>query len=201
MRREKLVTGEYYHVYNRGTDKRLLFNDDHDRTRFLYILAKQHSKGEVVIVAFVIMDNHIHFLLRQNEDGGISRFMHGLCLEYAMYFNWRHERTGCLFAGRFHAKRVADDVYLLWLTRYIHLNPADLLHGKPLDTYRWSSYRHYLGLEWLPYVSADLVLDMIGGHERYRYFTETGTADLRDPVLPFTCPGLKKDVDDKQKIG
>lgn len=174
---------EFYHVYNRGTEKRNVFMSRADRDRFLALLyfANQNEPADlklqgstllevveerigapiVEIIAYCLMPNHFHLLIRELEEGGISKFMQKLTTGYTMYFNKKYERNGSLFQGRFKATHVADDRYLRYLISYIHLNPIKLIepkwkengiHDKTcaekyLETYMPSSYLDYLGRE------------------------------------------------------
>jgi putative transposase len=176
--------GEFYHIYNRGTEKRNVFMSRADRDRFLCLLyfanqsdpadlklqgstlleiAEQRTGAPLVeIIAYCLMPNHFHILLRELEEGGVSKFMQKLTTGYTMYFNKRHDRNGSLFQGRFKATHVADDRYLRYLISYIHLNPIKLIEPKwkedgiadrvraerYLETYTYSSYLDYLGKEW-----------------------------------------------------
>lgn len=143
---------EWYHIYNRGTEKRNIFSSQSDYNRFvslLYIcngsipvhlarqgrtLAEIHNidrgKPLVQIGAYCLMPNHFHLLLCELEQGGVSRFMQKLTTAYTMYFNMRQERTGVLFQGRFKATHADNDQYLKHLISYIHLNPIKLIYPK-----------------------------------------------------------------------
>jgi putative transposase len=143
--------GEYYHIYNRGVDKRIIFNDDSDSTRFIELLFLTNSiepvnvrnihrdyksvfdvsRGEplVHIGAYCLMPNHFHLLLTPAVDRGLERFMLKLGTGYAMYFNKRYERTGSLFEGRFKSQHASSDEYLKYLFSYIHLNPIKLIQS------------------------------------------------------------------------
>ncbi|MDA3792322.1 MAG: transposase, partial [Elusimicrobia bacterium] len=118
-----------------------------------------HIKEEYVeIVAFALMPNHYHIILKQIADNGISKYMHKLGTGYTMYFNKKNKRSGSLFEGRFKAKAITNDEYLVHLSRYIHLNPVSLKEPdwkdcgindknkikKYLEKYRWSSYCNYI---------------------------------------------------------
>ena len=175
-KRPQLTNGEFYHVYNRGVDRRNVFMDDRDRYRFIHDLYEFNDERSVVnlyrlseserllhrlpgrirkprkqlvrLIAFVEMPNHYHLLLQQKVDGGISLFMQKLGTGYTMYFNERYERSGALFQGKFKVKHVDQENYLRHLVSYIHANPAPLLkHGSALKRYRWSSYPDYIGKE------------------------------------------------------
>ncbi len=137
-------SGGYYHVYSRGSEKRIIFLDKADKKRFLERLGEYKDLHNVKIVAYCLMPNHYHLLLQQNSDEPISKFISRLNLAYAMYFNKRYERVGPLFQGRFKAKHVETDEYLLHLSRYIHLNPLSHLGERGLRSYHWSSLKNYL---------------------------------------------------------
>lgn len=123
-------------------------------------IAEERTGAPIVeIVAYCLMPNHFHLLVRELEEGGISKFMQKLTTGYTMYFNKKYERNGSLFQGRFKATHVADDRYLRYLISYIHLNPVKLIEPKwketgiadksvaekYLETYAQSSYLDYLG--------------------------------------------------------
>ena len=142
------LTGEFYHIYNRGTDKRLLFRDETDKQRFLKLLYISNSAESVIarnilrkssepydydrgetlvhIGAYCLMPNHFHILLTPAVDDGVSLFMQKLGTSYSMYFNKRYNRRGTLFEGPFQSKWAGEDVYLKYLFAYIHLNPLKL---------------------------------------------------------------------------
>ena len=148
MRPIQMVEGEFYHVYNRGTDKRSLFRDDTDRQRFMKLLYISNSVDHinvrnilrknsepytfgrgaplVAIGAYCLMPNHFHLLLTPCVKDGVTMFMQKLGTSYSMYFNKRYNRTGTLFEGPFKSRWVDTDVYCKYLYAYIHLNPLKL---------------------------------------------------------------------------
>lgn len=150
-----LAPGEFYHLYNRGTDKRKIFNNKKDYARFLALLylcnrttpadlkfqgrnleeivQKEAGKDPdklIDICAFCLMPNHFHLLVREKTDNGISKFMQKLTTGYTMYFNKQYERTGGLFQGSFKSTHADNDPYLSYLISYIHLNPVKLIDPK-----------------------------------------------------------------------
>ncbi len=140
---------EFYHLYNRGVEKRTIYQDPDDYCRFLELLyvantnkstnlrsiTRHHDspydwdRGEnlVSLGAYCLMPNHFHILLTPLQEGGVSTFMNKLCTSYSMYFNKKYERTGGLFEGKFKAKHADSDEYLKYLFAYIHLNPVKLI--------------------------------------------------------------------------
>lgn len=132
------------------------------------------------MIAYCLMKNHFHFLLRQNSNIPISTFMLRLSTSYAKYFNIKYGEVGSLFQDRFKAKLVETDEYLLHLSRYIHQNPIKILGStlgveRGLRTYRWSSYPAFLG-EVNPLVDGrEVVLSYFAKEnpsESYAGFTE-----------------------------
>lgn len=147
MQKPAFVNNHFYHIYNRGVEKRQIFMDESDYFRFIHNLfefndtapAGKFSNGLdftnkkrdllVRIHAFCLMPNHYHIILEQLQNGGIQLFMRKLGTGYSMYFNEKYERVGSLFQNRFKAIIVEHDQYLLGLLRYIHLNPLDKIQS------------------------------------------------------------------------
>lgn len=171
--------GEYYHIYCRGVEKRIIFLDDKDRERFQALLFLCNSTEPVVyrlvqgstlyqtdvgekivaIGAYEFMPNHIHLLVREISEKGITEFMRKVNTAYSMYFNKKYNRVGPLFQGTFGAEHITRDEHLKYLFAYIHLNLIKLIEPKwkeqgiknldkakaYLDQYHFSSYRNYCG--------------------------------------------------------
>ena len=138
--------GEFYHVYNRGNSKQVIFHTDEDHNRFIRLMYYANSnvafkieylkrsdfsvdRGNelVAIGAYCLMPNHFHVLCTPLVEGGLSKFMQKLTTGYSMYFNNKYERTGTLFEGKFKARWVDSDQYMKYLYAYIHLNPVKLI--------------------------------------------------------------------------
>ncbi len=150
------INGEFYHVYNRGVDKRSIFEDQTDVLRFLTGLAafnnvspvqclsnelsrpnyrgptpiisrREHRQGKdneklVSVIAYHVLENHFHILLRQDTDGGLAEYMKRVGGGYTGYFNEKHERSGSLFQGKYKYVHVETDEYLRYLFAYINFN-------------------------------------------------------------------------------
>ncbi len=145
-RNHKFSIDSYYHIYLRGNEGRVIFNENEDYERFLSKLKEYKSKHKMGVICYCLMPNHFHLLLKQNTDESVSVFMHRLMISYVMYFNIRYERKGHLFESSFKSKLIPNNEYLLQLSRYIHLNPLNNLNLITLEHYYWSSYREYLSL-------------------------------------------------------
>lgn len=155
----------YYHVYNRGNRKQAIFTNYRDYERFLTKVIEYKKKHHVRILAYCLMPNHFHFLIQQLSTNALSRFMSDICNSHTRYFNIKYELVGSLFQGRFKAKLVDRDEYLIHLSRYIHLNPIDLFPfaGKELwkriAQYEWSSLPAYLSAKSNEIVNVGTILE------------------------------------------
>ncbi|MFC1612301.1 transposase [Patescibacteria group bacterium] len=185
-------TYNFYHIYNRGVDKRVIFEDNSDYIRFIHLLyvcndseiklknttrflKNTHEQGQplliqregerlVEIICYCLMPNHYHLALKQLIKDGIPRFMHKLATAYTMAFNIKHERSGRLFEGPYKLRFINSENYLLYLSKYIHLNPIKFLEpqwkergiqnwrlvNNFLESFRWSSYLDYIGIKNFP---------------------------------------------------
>ncbi|MFQ5541050.1 MAG: transposase [Candidatus Paceibacteria bacterium] len=140
---------DFYHLLNRGVDKRKVFLDDADYVRFLhdcYVFndsadvdpnhrLKKGSKGEsdhtrkrlITLHAFALMPNHYHMLVSEVAEGGMSLFMRKLNMGYSKYFNEKYDRSGVLWQGTFRKIHIKRDAHFMYIPYYIHLNPLDLV--------------------------------------------------------------------------
>lgn len=156
MRKTPFAIGEKYHIYNRGTEKRKIFMNKNDYSRFVFIMelfnrpdrefnakrnlqlnykSKSKTKRLVSIESFSLMPNHYHLLLQEEVEGGISRFLQKVMTGYVMYFNKKYNRTGALFQGKAKSKHVDKDSYYMQLKAYIDLNPVELFDKNWKENY------------------------------------------------------------------
>lgn len=153
-RLNNFVKEEFYHIYNRGNSKQIIFHDKEDCERFQDLLSisntveridmriinkrKNTTRNSalkesplVAIGSYCIMPNHFHILITQlNEEGGVSKFMQKLTTAYSMYYNKKYTHSGGLFEGKFKAKHINNDRYLKYLFAYINLNPVKIIDQK-----------------------------------------------------------------------
>lgn len=185
LRGHALVAGEVYHIYNRGAHKQAIFTSERDYERFMLLLYLANTRepvqlgnlltkyrgrssmeifddvvfGErlVDVLAYALMPNHFHLVLKQRSDEAITLFMRKVSTAYSMYFNTKYEHSGVLFQGRFKSSHVGDEAYFRYIFSYVHLNPVGIVNPdwetagirdadavrKFLKTYRYSSYPDY----------------------------------------------------------
>jgi len=171
---------QYYHVYNRGVEKRTIFLDDQDYIVFLGLLKKYLSGqndnkknrhvfsqlgSEVNLLAYCLMPSHFHLLLYQSQKDAITKLMRRVCTGYVMYFNNRYSRVGGLFQGRYKASSINRDEYLHHISRYIHLNPRNY---KTWPYSSWSNYSGEKNTKWLK--TEPIMMLFAGNREKYRKF-------------------------------
>ena len=170
----------------------MIFRDDRDRRRLLDRLADCVEAHQVRLYMFCLMTNHVHLML-ETPGGNLSEFMHRLQTAYSVYFNRRHGRSGHLFQGRYGARVVGGDEYILRLSRYIHLNPVFTRAARKLPLreridmlrrYRWSSYRSYVGragrlgfVDYAPMLAMTQAPAKAKRPGEYRTFVEAGVAE------------------------
>ena len=147
----------------------------------------QQSRG-VDLVAFSLMPNHFHLILKERIPSGISLYMHRLSVAYTHYFNTRYETSGHVFEDRYKAKHIPDNNYLLYLSAYIHRNPVELKAWKDkLFEYPWSSLQDFTeGNRWGGLLQSDIIADQFEMEENsnYRDFIETSTAKVLEEEIP-----------------
>lgn len=159
------ITG-YYHVYDRGNSKQIIFEDDSDRYRFLSDISDRFARHEVAVLAWCLMDNHFHLMVDDPLDN-LSKAMQCALTAYAKYFNGKTGRTGHLFDNRYSRVAVESDTQAVQLLDYIHLNPVKGALDS-LEAYRWSSYKAYqLGYDPFDICDAAPMLDIVGGSRCY----------------------------------
>lgn len=169
----------FYHIYNRGINKQLVFLDDDDYRVFLNLLKRYlsekpevHPKNgiyptyhkKVELLAYCLMPNHFHLLLYQLEDRGVELLLKAVGTSYGMYFNKKYERVGPVFQGRFRSSSIQKDAYLHHVSRYIHLNPHDYRQ------WPYSSLPYYIGRHASPWLRPARVLELFEDRSEYETF-------------------------------
>lgn len=194
MRKAQFVTGEYYHIFNRGVDKRSIFDGKYDYGRFMQSMEDfnttepigsifEHSfrkrlqlgnpvskleKGKPLVgfVAYCLNPNHYHFILHQLVDRGIEKFMHKLGLGYTKYFNQKNRRSGVLFQGPFKGIHIDSNEYLLYVSAYVNLNNRVHSLGNGVSKSSWDEYfKNRAG-----FCDKGVILDQFKNFSEYRNF-------------------------------
>ena len=180
------VPNGIYHIATRGSGWHWLFRFDHDRARFLRRLAGVIESYELECLAYCLMGNHYHLVVR-TPDARLSRALQDLHGGYSREFNRFYGERSHLFRNRFRSREVDSDAYLMAVCRYVVLNPVRAGMCAEPSGWPWSSYRSNAGLEPAPpFLSESTLRDAFGGHPnwraRYRQFVEAVDLDETTPV-------------------
>ncbi len=177
MAQMKYVDEEYYHVFNRGAHKLPIFFRPANYTYCLELLSKYQTRYAISVLAYCLMPNHYHFVLRQEQRGSISKTLQTVFNAYTQAINLQQKHSGTLFQGRAKARHTETDAYVLQVIRYCHLNPVRAgLVLRPED-WEYSNYREWIGM--MPNSSAATTFRDLyfSGGEEYRLFVEQSTGE------------------------
>jgi len=204
----------YYHVTCRGNSGQEIFSNDADRSAFLDLLERSSDIYQTEILAYVLMSNHFHLFVK-TPLGNLQEFMRHFNISYTSYYNWRHDRRGHLYQGRYKSFLVDADQYLQEVSRYIHLNPVrvKVRSGMTLEEkenylrkYHWSSYGGYLSPRGRRFVRVEEVLayfggDTTAGRRKYEAFVKEGVSGkLTNPLERGTGHGIIGESEFIEKI-
>jgi putative transposase len=202
VRKTPLATDEIYHIVDRGVASSPIFHTRYDYRRFLNafcyyrfnntpvkfskflelskekrlkILTKLEDMQDYLIetISYCLMPNHFHFLLRQQVEGGITKFIRLLENSYSHYFNLKYNRKGGLYEGRFRSVIIETNAQLLHVARYIHLNPYSSYVVKDLNlllNYPYSSLPEYLGKVKKDFCNKKIILGQFKNLESFKDF-------------------------------
>lgn len=177
---KQYIEQSYYHVYNRGVEKRVTFQDERDYATFMNLLKRYLSSeeckdsrgntyesysGRVELLSFCLMPNHFHMLFYLSSDPkSITTLMQKVTSSYTTYFNKRHKRVGHLFQGVYKASYIIDDPYLMHISRYIHLNPRDY------QSWSYSSLPYYINGWRSTWIKPARILELFESVGAYKEF-------------------------------
>ncbi len=202
MRNIKFIKGQFYHIYNRGVDKRDIFTNTGDFYRFLQSMedfnvrepigsifensfnqlgSSAPKSGKLVnFVVFCLNQNHYHFILEPLVNNGIQKFMHRLSTGYTNYFNEKYKRSGSLFQGRYKAIHINSDEYILHLSAYVNLNHKvhKNLNKKWMENLPKSSFEEYIGKTTKNFCSKSIILEQFPSTKDYKFFCESVLPDI-----------------------
>ena len=223
MRKTPFVEKEHYHIFNRGVDKRDVFQDTSGMDRFLrsmlefnttdpigsiyenrkqnsLISKEKNSKVLVNFIAYCLNPNHYHFILEQVSEKGIEKFMQRIGTGYTKYFNIKNNRSGVLFQGRFKSVYIDSNEYLLHLSAYVNLNNHIDLRGSSTSTASTrsrSSWNEYISANYQdPLCKKDIVLEQFNDKASYEKFAKEALENIIERKI-----GLQQLNADLSKLG
>ena len=215
MRLIRITPGEYYHIFNRAVNKQVIFHDTSDYFRFLFLTLYFQSpiifqqlgrkvkefvqsraldsveedeiikKRRVELVAFCIMPNHFHLIVKELDEGGIAAYMQRVLTSYSKYYNTKYEKSGHVFQGPYQAVHVEDNRQLLHLSAYIHRNPREISKWfNKEEQYPWSSYQDFIGENrWGNLIMLDIIIGQFKDKAEYENFVKTSPAKIKQEEL------------------
>ena len=175
-RPDVFAQGHYYHIYNRGAGRGILFFNPQNYLYCLGLIKRQSQRYGISIIAYCLMPNHYHFLLRQETDVSISKFINVLFNAYVQAVNRQQNRSGTLFEGRFRHVCIDREEYLVHLCRYIHLNPVKAGLVESPEVWPYSSYLEWIGQRSGTLKDEDFIRGRFPTPESYQRFV----ADYQD---------------------
>ena len=168
----KYKSGHYYHIYNRGNNKQPIFFTAENYRYLLRLIQRYAHRDNIVIVAYCLMPNHYHLLLKQRTDISIQKFLKSTFQSYVQAINKQQNRTGTLFEGNAQNRHITDQNYLIESIRYIHLNPwSSGLVAQP-QHWEFSDYAEYIGLKRGLFNDHTFVREWFVSPDNYRKFVE-----------------------------
>ncbi len=195
------IKNNFYHIYNRGVEKRKIFIDEGDHLRFIQTLQYYQFSGPkprfsthhrfkikdfsnnpkiVEIICYCLMPNHFHLLLKQVKEKGIQEFSSKVLNSYTKYFNTKNRRIGPLLQGQFKAVPVENDEQLLHLSRYIHLNPFVSELSKYRENFPFSSFAEFISSSNNSICVKEYILDFYKNPQDYRSFVKNHASYAKD---------------------
>lgn len=201
IRSHNFVKDEFYHIYIHSVGDLKIFPKEKDYKRFLTLIFVANSVGQIPrldrhndlnlawdiaagkvelekplvdVVCFCLMPTHFHLLLKETEDGNISKYLHRILVSHSKYINIKYDRRGHLFESKFNSKHIDSNDYLLILSSYIHKNSKDLLNWKNKENeYPWSSYQDFIrNNRWNHLLSRDIIMSQFKNNKEYKDFVE-----------------------------
>lgn len=192
--RVKSETG-IYHVMLRGLDKRDIFLQNGDFEVFLKYIAKAKEKSNISVLAYCLMTNHVHLLLKEGNEA-LGNTMKRIAVGYVQYFNFNNGRVGHLYQNRFQSEPINDDNYLLAVLRYIHQNPLKAGIVKEITDYRWSSFNDYVN-DKAGLVDKELVM---GYFKDQKSFVDFNNKENDQTCIEYSSSGRINDAELKKLI-
>jgi len=169
-RKAQFTRGEYYHIYNRGCNREDIFRCDENYRFLLRILKTKVKQYNIAVIAYCLMPNHYHFLLRQDGEHTVGKRIQEVFNRYTKAFNSVYRRTGTMFEGPFKAIHIDDEEYLIHLCRYIHRNAFEAGLAQRIELWKYSNYLEWVGVRRGTLVDRTFIRNRFRTANEYREF-------------------------------
>ncbi len=151
-----------FHVMTQGINKEYIFNNSEDIQWYLSVMSKLSEQYNIEIIAYCIMNNHVHMLLKAEDTKELGKYMQKLSMKYGRYYNNKYNRVGYVFRGRYKAEAIMDEKHMYNCIRYIYNNPVVAGICSEPKEYPYSDYKEMPTCEIVDYVFADIDEDVKG---------------------------------------
>lgn len=158
----KNISSKFLHIIVQGIEKRYIFNKDNYKRKYISLIQENSKKFNISIIAFCVMNNHIHICLYYKEIQNVSKFMHRVNSLYASYYNYLENRVGYVFRNRYYSKEIKDRNQLFNTIVYIHKNPLKAQIVNNIDCWEYSTYNDYIN-----YKINKEIISIVFGTEKY----------------------------------
>lgn len=180
-----------FHAMNRGVNGAPIFADDHDRLMFMDSLTRKLPSPDIELLAYCLMPNHFHLVLRQTPADGIQRFVRSTMTSYVRRHNGRHNRYGTLFQSVFKAPRIDHPAGIRSVIAYTHLNPIDVRTMPDYESYEFSSHGLYTGQRsehWFNPRATEEIFGSLDGYRRKMRWAERNKKQLNRQITALWSP-------------
>jgi REP element-mobilizing transposase RayT len=179
-RKVQFARGHYYHVYNRGIDRQPIFQEAENYAFLLRRIKRYAHAQRIAVIAYCLMLNHYHLLLRQDGDTPISTLMQRVFNSYTKAYNKRYGRQGTLFEGPYRALHVDQQTYLRHVCRYIHANPVKHGFVEQVQEWPYSNYHEWIGTREGTLVDRAFVQGLFATEKAYERFVQAYVEGLSE---------------------
>ncbi|MCR4692164.1 MAG: transposase [Lachnospiraceae bacterium] len=187
-----------YHIILRSVNQHTIFEEESDYQKFLFILSDCKKKYDSDIFAYCLMDNHVHLLLRTDNDN-LSSFFQSLGTRFVRWYNTKYSRSGHLFQDRFFSSVIENDTAFLSALVYIHNNPVKANMCRYASEYRWSSFNAFYGAK-NPLVNVSFSYNIAGSKDSLLFYFAKSNNSCEDNSLKGDHQNIRHFLTDKKAL-
>lgn len=178
----KLLRGEFFHITVKGINGDYIFQENIDKNEYLKLLKE---KSNIDILAYCIMDNHAHILIKTENVDEMSKYMKKVNTSYALYYNKKNMREGYVFKNRFFSQQIEDKKHLFSCIVYIHKNPVKANIVRNMESYKFSSYNDYFGINHRNLINNENIFKLFNNQDFNDNLKKFKEYHLKDSLIEY----------------
>lgn len=178
----KLLRGEFFHITVKGINGDYIFQENIDKNEYLKLLKE---KSNIAILAYCIMGNHAHILIKTENVDEMSKYMKKVNTSYALYYNKKNMREGYVFKNRFFSQQIEDKKHLFSCIVYIHKNPVKANIVRNMESYKFSSYNDYFGINHRNLINNENIFKLFNNQDFNDNLKKFKEYHLKDSLLEY----------------